>query len=113
MAGRAATAVKSKTTSKPKATTKASPKSKVTAAKTVKATKDSATATLEAPPKPRRRAKAETRTRIYWAVFNQNLKRVAVFEFDQKGEAEKRASKLMKASGDDHFIQKIKATVQA
>ncbi len=63
-------------------------------------------------PKPRRRTKGEIRTRIYWAVFNQALKRVAVFEFDQKDEAEKRAVKLAKASGEHHFIQKIKAIVQ-
>jgi hypothetical protein len=62
--------------------------------------------------KPRRRAKVEVCTRIYWAVFNQLLKRVAVFEFDQKKEAEKRTAALIKSSGEHHFIQKIKATVQ-
>jgi hypothetical protein len=61
--------------------------------------------------KPRRRTKVETRTRIYWAVFNQDCKRVAVFEFDQKSEAEKRAAKLMSVAGEHHFIQKIKAIV--
>ncbi len=109
MAGRAATAVKSKPKPKPKAAAKASPRAKLKSAS--ESSSAAATATVKAPAKPRRRAKVETRTRIYWAVFNQNLKRVAVFEFDQKGEAEKRASKLMKTSGDHHFIQKIKATV--
>jgi hypothetical protein len=71
------------------------------------------TASFEsAAPKPRRRSKSEIRTRIYWAVFNQALRRVAVFEFDQRGEAEKRAAKLAKMTGDHHFIQKIKAIVQ-
>lgn len=65
-----------------------------------------------AAPKPRRRAKGEIRTRIYWAVFNQSLRRVAVFEFDQREEAEKRAAKLIKANGEHHFLQKIKAIVQ-
>lgn len=65
-----------------------------------------------AAPKPRRRTKGEIRTRIYWAVFNQSLRRVAVFEFDQREEAEKRAAKLAKASGEHHFLQKIKAIVQ-
>lgn len=64
-------------------------------------------------PKSRRKPKAEIRTRIYWGVFNQSLKRVAVFEFDQKGEAEKRAVKLHKSSGEQHFIQKLKAVVQS
>lgn len=72
------------------------------------------TASLEpAAPKPRRRSKAEAPTRIYWAVFNQSLRRVAVFEFDQRGEAEKRAAKLAKASGEHHFIQKQKIKVTA
>jgi hypothetical protein len=72
-----------------------------------------ATASFEpATPKPRRRTKGEIRTRIYWAVFNQSLRRVAVFEFDQKGEAEKRAAKLAKSNGEHHFIQKIKAIIQ-
>jgi hypothetical protein len=65
------------------------------------------------PKTTRRRVKTETRTRVYWAVFNPDLKRVAVFEFDQKAEAEKRASKLSESPGGPHFIQKIKAIVQA
>lgn len=77
------------------------------------ATKPAGTASFEAPaPKPRRRSKAEIRTRIYWAVFNQSLRRVAVFEFDQREEAEKRAAKLTLSSGEHHFLQKIKALVQ-
>ncbi|MEZ6135851.1 MAG: hypothetical protein R3C53_13170 [Pirellulaceae bacterium] len=109
MAGRAATAVKP---SPKKVRSAAKATSRVKAPKSVaKAEAECSTATLEAP-KSRKRIKPETRTRIYWAVFNQSLKRVAVFEFDQKLEAEKRASKLIQSSGEDHFIQKIKASVQ-
>ena len=61
----------------------------------VKAAKPAAvaaeTAVKTAVAKPRRRVKAETRTRVYWAVFNPDLRRVAVFEFDQRDEADKRA----------------------
>jgi hypothetical protein len=103
MAGRAATAVKSKTKSKVQSSAKANSPSKTTE-------KASAVAS---PARTRRRTKVETRTRIYWAVFNEDLKRVAVFEFDQKIEAEKRAARLIDSSGNHHFIQKIKATVQA
>ena len=110
MAGRAATAVKPK----PKVRSAAKPSLRVKAAKkpTVEVSASGESATVDVPaPKTRRRAKVETRTRIYWAVFNQDVKRVAVFEFDQKVEAEKRAAKLTSSSGIDHFIQKIKATV--
>jgi len=68
---------------------------------------------VPAPKSTRRKVKVETRTRVYWAVFNPDLKRVALFEFDQKEAAEKRADKLTKSSGGPHFIQKIKAVVQA
>ncbi len=108
MAGRAAAAAV-KTPLKPKVRSAAKATSRV---KAVKAPKVDATVALaEGTPKPRRRVKVETRTRIYWAVFNQDLKRVAVFGFDQKLEAEKRAAKLHETSGEQHFIQKIKATV--
>lgn len=94
---------------------------KTVATKTVAAKSSGSEATVKiagaasfekAAPKPRRRTKGEIRTRIYWAVFNQALRRVAVFEFDQRGEAEKRAGKLTEASGEHHFLQKIKAIVQ-
>lgn len=78
----------------------------------VKAELESNATSEVAAPKSRRKPKAEIRTRIYWGVFNQSLKRVALFEFDQKGEAEKRAVKLHKSSGEQHFIQKLKAVVQ-
>jgi hypothetical protein len=109
MAGRAATAVKSKTKPKPRLGAKATAHVKTVK---VKAPPElDASGAVIAPPKPKRRVKVETRTRIYWAVFNQDCKRVAVFEFDQKDEAQKRAVKLHEASGEHHFIQKIKATV--
>ena len=109
MVGRAATAVKTNAKPKPRLGAKASAQVSVPKVKTVAI--DANGDEIAAAPKPRRRVKVETRTRIYWAVFNQDCKRVAVFEFDQKPEAEKRASKLMTTSGEHHFIQKIKAIV--
>ena len=112
MAGRAATAVKSKSKPKIRSASKTSAQVKAKSPKATTAVADAAEVgtTIKAP-RSRRKPKAETRTRIYWAVFNQSLKRVAVFEFDQKGEAEKRAAKLSANTGDHHFIQKIKAIV--
>ncbi len=107
MVARAAAATTAKPKPKPKPRSGAKASARVTKKATVAA--DGGTATVA---KPRRKTKTESRTRIYWAVFNQNLKRVAVFEFDQKVEAEKRAAKLTTSSGEDHFIQKLKATVQ-
>ncbi len=109
MAGRAATAIKSKTKPKPRLGAKAS--AQVTIPKVKAVVLDANGNAIEAPVKPRRRVKVETCTRAYWAVFNQDCKRIAVFEFGQKAEAEKRAAKLIADSGEHHFLQKIKATV--
>lgn len=54
---------------------------------------------------------ADVRMKLYWGVFSQNLKRVAVFEFDQKEEAEKRAEELSKGGKSPHFVQKVKEQI--
>jgi hypothetical protein len=58
-----------------------------------------------------KKAVADVRLKLYWGVFSQNLKRVAVFEFDQKKEAEKRAAELSKGGKSPHFVQKVKEEV--
>lgn len=52
------------------------------------------------------------RLRLYWGVFSQNLKRVAVFEFDQQKEAQKRATELSKGGKSPHFVQKVKEEIK-
>lgn len=59
-----------------------------------------------------KKAAAEVRMKLYWGVFSQNLKRVAVFEFDQKDEAEKRAIELSKGGKSPHFVQKVKEEIK-
>ena len=59
-----------------------------------------------------KKAAAEVRIKLYWGVFSQNLKRVAVFEFDQKDEAEKRATELSKGGKSPHFVQKVKEEIK-
>ena len=59
-----------------------------------------------------KKAAAEVRMKLYWGVFSQNLKRVAVFEFDQKAEAEKRATELSKGGKSPHFVQKVKEEIK-
>ncbi|MFM2002295.1 MAG: hypothetical protein RI963_1721 [Planctomycetota bacterium] len=54
----------------------------------------------------------EPRKKLYWGVFSQNLKRVAVFEFNQKDEAAARAEELSKGGKSPHFIQKVKEEIQ-
>lgn len=59
-----------------------------------------------------KKAAADMRLRLYWGVFSQNLKRVAVFEFDQQKEAQKRATELSKGGKSPHFIQKVKEEIK-
>lgn len=59
-----------------------------------------------------KKAAADVRLKLYWGVFSQNLKRVAVFEFDQKSDAQKRAEELSKGGKSPHFIQKVKEEIK-
>ncbi|SMP40031.1 hypothetical protein SAMN06265222_101395 [Neorhodopirellula lusitana] len=59
-----------------------------------------------------KKAAADVRLRLYWGVFSQNLKRVAVYEFDQQGEAVKRAEELSKGGKAPHFVQKVKEEIK-
>lgn len=58
-----------------------------------------------------KKSAVDVRMKLYWGVFSQSLKRVAVFEFDQKGEAEKRATELSKGGKSPHFVQKVKEQI--
>ncbi len=62
--------------------------------------------------KRKKKSAADVRVRLYWGVFSQNLKRVAVFEFDQKKEAQKRAEQLSKSGKSPHFVQKVKEEIK-
>ena len=62
--------------------------------------------------KRKKKVAADVRLKLYWGVFSQNLKRVAVFEFDQKKEAQKRATELSKGGKTPHFVQKVKEEIK-
>jgi hypothetical protein len=60
----------------------------------------------------RSKAVADVRMKLFWGVFNQSLKRVAVFDFDQKKEAEKKADELSKSGKSPHFVQRVKEVIE-
>ncbi len=62
--------------------------------------------------KRKKKAAGDMRMKLYWGVFSQNLKRVAVFEFDQQKEAQKRAVELSKGGKSPHFVQKVKEEIK-
>lgn len=66
-------------------------------------------------PPAKRRSKSkdpdDVRTRIFWGVYNQTMKRVAKYDFHQKKAAQKRAEELT-AEGKPHFVQKDKEPIE-
>jgi hypothetical protein len=66
----------------------------------------------KAPRKPRSKAVVDVRMKLYWGVFNQSLKQVALYEFDQKKDADKKAEELSKSGRSPHFVQKVKEAIQ-
>ena len=90
--------------------TKKSPKDK--AAKTPKAKKEKVAKDPKAPKKPSRKKTAkESRMKAYWGVYNQGMKRLAMFEYSDKKAAEKKAADLMASSRTNHFIQLVKEAI--
>ncbi len=68
----------------------------------------------KAPAKRKSRAKAakEVRLKAFWGVFNQSLRRVALYDFNQKKEAEKKAKELSTSGKSPHFVQPVKEIIE-
>jgi hypothetical protein len=101
-----------------KATTKkAATKTSAAKKSTKKKTED---AEEVAPVKKKKKAKRKTkkqmlediRLRAYWGVFNHAMKRVALYEFNQRKAAEKRAQELSPEGKPPHFVQKVKEEIE-
>jgi len=60
----------------------------------------------------RAKSVADVRMKLFWGVFNQSLKRVALYDFSQKKQAEKKATELSKSGKSPHFVQKVKEVIE-
>ena len=60
----------------------------------------------------RAKAAADVRMKLFWGVFNQSLKRVALYEFNQRKQAEKKAEDLSKSAKTPHFVQRVKEAIE-
>jgi hypothetical protein len=64
----------------------------------------------------KRKSRAKTakvvRMKAFWGVFNQSLKRVALYEFSEKKEADKKAKELTASGKSPHFVQPVREAVQ-
>jgi hypothetical protein len=68
----------------------------------------------KAPVKRKSRAKAakEIRLKAFWGVFNQSLKRIALYDHSQKKEAQAKAEELSASGKSPHFIQPVKEAIE-
>ncbi|MEQ8209080.1 MAG: hypothetical protein RH917_04545 [Lacipirellulaceae bacterium] len=57
----------------------------------------------------RKRTAKVVRLKAYWGVFNQSLKRVELFEHNERKQAEKKAQELSKKT--PHFVQPVKELI--
>jgi hypothetical protein len=65
-------------------------------------------------PKRKSRAKSakEVRLKAFWGVFNQSMKRVALFEYSQRKQADKKAAELSNSAKTPHFVQPVKEIIE-
>jgi hypothetical protein len=91
---------------------------KVLNRKELRAANDSAEAAekvpgKKAPAKRKSRAKAakEVRLKAFWGVFNQSMKRVALFEYAERKQADKKAAELTASQKTPHFVQPVKEVI--
>jgi hypothetical protein len=68
----------------------------------------------KAPVKRKSRAKVakEVRLKAFWGVFNQSLRRISLFEYSQREEADKKAADLSESQKTPHFVQIVKEVIE-
>ncbi len=67
----------------------------------------------KAAPKRKTRAKTpkEVRLKAFWGVFNQSMKRVALYEYSERKQADKKAQELTASQKTPHFVQPVKEVI--
>jgi hypothetical protein len=62
--------------------------------------------------KPRTKVAKEVRLKAFWGVFNQTLRRMAVFDYSQRTDADKKAAELSESQKTPHFVQLVKEVIE-
>jgi hypothetical protein len=62
--------------------------------------------------KSRAKTPKEVRLKAFWGVFNQSMKRVSVFEYNQRKQADQKATELTTNQKTPHFVQLVKEVIQ-
>jgi hypothetical protein len=61
--------------------------------------------------KSRAKTTKEVRLKAFWGVFNQSMKRVAVFEYADRKSADKKANEMTSSGKSPHFVQLVKEAI--
>lgn len=61
--------------------------------------------------KSRSKSAKEVRLKAFWGVFNQSMKRIALFEYSQRKQADKKAAELTTSQKTPHFVQPVKEVI--
>ena len=64
-----------------------------------------------AKPKTRTKTAKEVRLKAFWGVFNQSMKRVALYEYADRKSADKKAAELSTNQKTPHFVQPVKEAI--
>lgn len=62
--------------------------------------------------KSRSKTAEPERKKLFWGVFNQSAKRIALFDFSQRKAAEAKAGELTASGKNQHFVMKVKEAVE-
>jgi hypothetical protein len=62
--------------------------------------------------KSRSKADKIVRYKAFWGVFNQSLKRVAMFDYHERTTAEKKAEELSASQKSPHFVRPVKEPIE-
>jgi hypothetical protein len=67
----------------------------------------------KAAPKRKTRTKTpkEVRLKAFWGVFNQSMKRIALYEYSERKQADKKAQELTASQKSPHFVQPVKEVI--
>ena len=82
------------------------------AAERAGATKKKAAKKKAAPRKSRAKSAKSVRLKAFWGVFNQSLRRVTMFEYSQRKEADAKAKALSDSQKTPHFVQLVKEVIE-
>jgi hypothetical protein len=82
------------------------------AAERIESTHAAATKKPPAKKKSRPKTAKEVRLKAFWGIFNQSMRRIAVFEYSERTQAQKRAEELSESQKTPHFVQLVKEVIE-